>query len=147
MAKHLSSISPDSATHKSSYRQPDEWGVYNEAAFEEPGRVIRQRAATRIACVGQAEIQKRLVQVPEIGNAADHSAPVDGRVAFALGKLLHAVLEPGEQHELVNSLECGLKIEPVPDAVLYYASEAIRALPDGQWDDVFSLLDQGGSFR
>ena len=56
-------------------------------------------------------------------------------------------LQPGEQHELVNSLECGLKIEPVSDAVLYYASEAIRALPDGQWDHVFSLLDQGGSFR
>jgi hypothetical protein len=146
MAKHLTNIPLDATPHKSSYRRPDEWGVYNEATFEELQHDVRKRAATRVTCVGQQEMKQRVAHEAENVNPEDHSAR-EHRVAFALGKLLHAVLQPGEQHELINSLECGLKIEPVSDAVLYYASEAIRALPDGQWDDVFSLLDQGGSFR
>ncbi len=144
MAKHLPSIPLDSTPHKSSYRRPDEWGVYNPSIFEEPVPDIRERAATRITYIGQREIKRRVAHVAEEGDAENNSAPFEGSVAFALGKLLHAILQPGEQHELINSLECGLEIEPVSDKRLYYASEAIRALPDGQWNHVFSLLDQGG---
>ena len=144
MAKQLPSIPLVSAPDKPSHRPPDEWGVYNETILEEREHDRQGQATNGITCVGQREIKKRMAQVAEDVNAEENPAPFESRVAFALGKLLHEILQPGEQHDLVNSLACGLQIDRGSDAVLYYASEAIRALPDGQWDNVFSLLDQGG---
>jgi hypothetical protein len=143
MAKQLASIPFVSASDKPSYRQPDEWGVYNGTIFEEQQHHRQERAATRTSS-GQCETNNRITQIAEELNAEKNPPRYEGRVAFALGKLLHEILQPGEQHDLVNSLTCGLQIERGSDAVLYFASEAIRALPGGQWDNVFSLLDQGG---
>ena len=144
MAKQLPNIPFVSATDRPSYRPPDEWGVYNGTAFEEPEHGRQERAANGIGYGGRRETKKRIAQVTEKVNAERNSNCSEDRVAFALGKLLHEILQPGEQHDLVNSLTCGLQIERGSDAVLYFASEAIRALPGGQWDNIFSLLDQGG---
>jgi hypothetical protein len=145
MAKPLHSIPYGSASDKPSYRPPDEWGVYNGMTFDHSEHSRQERAATRTgSTAGQCEINKRITQVAEEINAERNPPPSEGRVAFALGKLLHEILQPGEQHDLVNSLTCGLQIERGSDAVMYFASEAVRALPGGQWDNVFSLLDQGG---
>jgi hypothetical protein len=144
MAKQLPSVPFVSASDKPSYRQPDEWGVYSGTIFEEREHDRQERDATRTTSVRQCEINKRITHVAEVVYAEKNPPPIEGRLAFALGKLLREILQPGEQHDLVNSLTCGLQIECGSDAVLYFASEAIRALPGGQWDNVFSLLDQGG---
>ena len=144
MARQLPSIPFVSASDKPSYRPPDEWGVYNGMIFEEREHNRQERATTRTSSAGQCEINKCGTQAAEEINAEKNPPPFEGRVAFALGKLLHEILQPGEQHDLVNCLTCGLQIERGSDAVMYFASEAIRALPGGQWDNVFSLLDQGG---
>jgi|HubBroStandDraft_2_1064218.scaffolds.fasta_scaffold78486_2 hypothetical protein len=144
MAKPLPSIPYVPASDKTSYRPPDEWGVYNAMTLDEREHCRQERAGTRSGSAGQSEINKRNTQVAEETNAEKTLLPSEGRVAFALGKLLHEILQPGEQHDLVNSLTCGLQIERGSDAVMYLASEAVRALPGGQWHNVFSLLDQGG---
>ena len=144
MAKQLPSSPFVSVPDKRSYRPADEWGVYNGTTFEERGHDRQEQAAIGLSYAGQSAIKMRIGQVAEEMNADKNPPLFEGRVAFALGKLLHEVLQPGEQHDLVNSLTCGLPIEGGSDAVLYLASEAIRALPGGQWDNVFSLLDQGG---
>jgi len=104
-------------------------------------------ASAEPGTVGGYEITmaKQLPNIAEEMNAERTPPPLEERVAFALGRLIREILPPGEQHDLVNSLTRGPQIERSFDAVQYFASEAIQALPCGQWENVFSLLDQGGT--
>jgi hypothetical protein len=78
----------------------------------------------------------------DLTNAPEGSSE-ETHLAFTMARLLGKILLPEEKDALVKILTHGPKIEHGGDnAVLYFASEAIRALPTEQWEVVLSLLSK-----
>jgi hypothetical protein len=72
---------------------------------------------------------------------ASKSLSDEQHLAFTLAELFRKLLRPDEQDELAKSLTHGPKIESsTGKAVLYLASETVRALPAEHWNSVAAVL-------